>query len=168
MSRLTYLTGWALVAVTGAFLLTNWLLPPRPPLDLTARCKQMRAMQIRVYNGTRAVAQAVEANADKKPSPENIQDALALADAQQQVINEANQAIQMLEAEGSAVAFHEVFAQLRDDMKTVQRRLEVADVGKVNQLLQQDIIDILREMIWALKKPVSDIATEKSPPETAP
>ena len=58
----------------------------------------------------------------------------------------------MLEAEGSAVAFPEVFQQVREDMKHVQRRLEIADVADVTQAVEKDIIESLKEMIEALKK----------------
>jgi hypothetical protein len=155
--RLVYLTGWALLLVAGAFLLTDWLLR-QPPLGLKARCAKMLAMQIGVYNGTKTVAWASGANAGKQPSRPNWEDALALADEQQAIIREASQAVRMLEGEGSAVAFHEVFTQVRDDMKDVQRRLRGADAGKVTQAIQEDIIDTLREMIKALERAIQDLA----------
>ena len=45
-------------------------------------------------------------------------------------------AIEMLEAEGSAVAFPEVFKQVREDMKIVANRLENADVGTVTVAIE--------------------------------
>ena len=39
-------------------------------------------------------------------------------------------------------------------MKNVVSRLNRADVGKVTQVIEQDIIDTLRDMIDALKKAV--------------
>ena len=41
---------------------------------------------------------------------------------------------------------------MREDMKTVQRRLGKADVGNVTQAIEEDIIATLKEMIEALKK----------------
>jgi hypothetical protein len=119
-------------------------------LDLQGRCYIMRRMQIQVYNGTRGLARRIEANAGKKPSRANQKEALALADEQLKVVHEADQAIRMLKAEGSAVAFHEVFFQVRDDMKNVEKRLWVTDVGKINQAIQLDIIETLDEMVKAL------------------
>ena len=73
----------------------------------------------------------------------------------------------MLEAEGSAVAFPEVFQQVREDMKHVQRRLEVTDVGAVTQAIEKDIIDTLKEMIEALKKARKENDDKKSPSRRA-
>jgi hypothetical protein len=159
--RLVYLTGWALLLVAGAFLLTDWLVR-QPPLGLKARCEKMLAMQTGIYNGTKAVARAIDANAGKKPSRLNREDALALADEQKTIAHEASQVIRMLEAEGSAVAFCEVFTQVRDDMKRVQHRLNGADAGKATQAIQEDIIDTLREMIKALEKAIQDLAPPRS------
>lgn len=111
----------------------------------------MWMVQLRVYNGTKALALGIEGNAGKKPSRPNRADALALAGEQLKAVHEADLAIRMLEAEGSAIALHEVFIQVRIDMKHVEKRLWVADVGKVNLALQQDIIDTLWEMIRALE-----------------
>jgi len=131
--------------------------------ELKARCEKMLAMQIQVYNGTKAVARAIEGNGDKKPTRANTQDSIALSDEEKKIVMEASKAIEMLEAEGSAVAFHEVFQQVREDMKHVQRRLGGTDVGKVTQTIEQDIIDTLGEMIKALEKAKQDLDNKKPP-----
>jgi hypothetical protein len=61
-------------------------------------------------------------------------------------------AIRLIEEEGSAIAFAEVFKQVRNDMDKVAKRLNGADVGAVTQTIEKDIIDTLTEMIAALKK----------------
>lgn len=132
--------------------------------DLLRRCERMLAMQVAVYNGTKGVHVAVKANADKQPNRENKQDALRLSDNEGEIVVEARKAIEVLEAEGSAVAFPEVFQQVRDDMIHVQRRLGVTDVGEVTQTIEQDIIDSLKEMIEALKKAKQDLENKKSNP----
>jgi hypothetical protein len=109
-------------------------------------------MQMQVLAGTEGTAKAIDNNPDKKPKHENKQESLRLSDQEKDIVMEANKAIEMLEAEGSAVAFPEVFQQVREDMKHVQRRLEVTDVGPVTQTIERDIIDTLKEMIEALKK----------------
>jgi len=121
----------------------------------------MLAMQIQVYNGTKAVARAIEGNNDKKPTRANTQDAIALSDEEKKIVFEASKAIEMLEAEGSAVAFHEVFQQVREDMKHVERRLGATDAGKVTQNIEEDIIDTLQEMIKALEKAKQDLQNKK-------
>ncbi len=131
--------------------------------ELKSRCEKMLAMQIAVLNGTTGVDRAIAANADKKPTRANIQDSFGLSDEEKKIINEASQAITLLEAEGSAVAFHEAFTQVREDMKHVQRRLGVTDVGKVTQAIEQDIIDTLKEMIKALEKKQQEMKDQKPP-----
>ncbi len=109
-------------------------------------------MQIEVYQGTVRVDKAVAENPDRKATRSDEQKALQLADREEEIVREANKAIQIIEAEGSAVAFAEVFNQVRDDMKAVARRLGKADVGSVTQVTEQDIIALLKDMIEALKK----------------
>ncbi len=120
--------------------------------QLQARCEKMLAMQMQVLAGTEGTHKAILANPDQKPKHENKQESLRLSDQEKDIVLEANKAIEMLEAEGSAVAFPEVFQQVREDMKHVQRRLEVTDVGQVTQTIERDIIETLKEMIEALKK----------------
>jgi hypothetical protein len=119
---------------------------------LQARCERMLAMQIEVYDGTVRVDRAIGQNPDKKPSRNEEQNALQLSDRELEIVREANKAIQLLQDEGTAVAFPEVFTQVRDDAQHVARRLGKADVGSVTQTIEQDIIATLKEMIEALKK----------------
>ncbi len=123
---------------------------------LQARCEKMLAMQIQVQGGTEGIFRVVEILPEKKPNRQNQQDSLKLSDNEKDIVNEATKAIEMLEAEGSAVAFPEVFQQVRQDMMHVQRRLEVTDIGIVTQAIEKDIIDTLKEMIEALKKARSE------------
>lgn len=135
---------------------------------LQARCEKMLGMQIQVLVGTENVYRQIDANADKKPAHQNKQDSLKLSDQEKEIVVEADKAIEMLEAEGSAVAFPEIFRQVRQDMAHVQRRLEVTDVGIVTQAIEKDIIDTLKEMVEALKKAQKELADKKSPPGKPP
>lgn len=135
---------------------------------LQARCEEMLAMQVAVYQGTKQVAQTVTEHVDKKPERVDEQKSLQLSDREGDIIKKANQAIELLEAEGSAVAFPEVFYQVRDDMGNVQRRLSKVDVGEVTQVIEQDIIQTLKEMIDALKKQRQDMEARKSQPPSGP
>ncbi|MCS7045295.1 MAG: hypothetical protein NZO58_02955 [Gemmataceae bacterium] len=132
--------------------------------DLLRRCERMLAMQIAVYNNTKSLDALVQAAPDKQPTREHKADALRLSDNEGEIVAEARKAIEILESEGSAVAFPEVFQQVRDDMINVQRRLALADVGEVTQNIEQDIIDSLKEMIEALKKAQKDLKDKKSNP----
>src|SRR5262245_27805736 len=133
---------------------------------LQARCEKMLAMQIAVYHGTKDLDKAILAQPDKKPVHENKQRGVKLSDEEKEIVIEADKAIQMLEAEGSAVAFPEVFQQVREDMKHVQRRLFVTDAAVVTQAIESDIIDTLKEMIEALKKAKQELDNKKNPPKS--
>jgi hypothetical protein len=135
---------------------------------LQARCEKMLAMQIQVLAGTETVFKAIESHQDKKPARADQQKSLQLSDDEKEIVAEATKAIEMLEAEGSAVAFPEVFKQVREDMKHVQRRLGVIDTGVVTQAIEKDIIDTLKEMIEALKKARQELDNKKNPPSNSP
>jgi hypothetical protein len=123
------------------------------PLDtLLSRCQKMLDRQIAVYNGTRGLYKVIQGTADKQPRPEDQQTSLKLSDNEKANVAEATNAINMLEAEESAVAFVEALRELREDMKRVQQRLEISDVGIATQAIEQDIIDTLTDLITALKK----------------
>jgi hypothetical protein len=119
---------------------------------LQARCEKMLMMQTQVLVGTKDVHAAIQKHADKKPDRLDKNASNALADKEKEIVLEANKCIDILEAEGSAVAFPEVFQQIRQDMIHVQKRLELTDVAEVTQGIETDIIDTLKEMIDALKK----------------
>jgi hypothetical protein len=135
---------------------------------LQARCEKMLAMQISVLAGTEAVESAITRLADKQAGREQKQESLRLSDREGDIVVEASKAIELLEAEGSAVAFPEVFQQVREDMKHVQRRLGITDVAEVTQGIERDIIDSLKEMIEALKKQRSEGGSGKSNPSGPP
>lgn len=121
--------------------------------DLEKSCKKMLALQIDVHKGTLTLHKIIEARSDKKPTQEDRKTANMLADDMKKIIAECDLAIAVLEKEGAAVAFPEVFKQVHTDMVTVHSRLEKCDTGKVTQDLEQGIIDTLREMTMALAKP---------------
>ncbi len=130
--------------------------------QLQARCEKMLAMQMQVLAGTELVWGKIQAHKDKKADRFDQKDSLKLSDDEKDIVVEATKAIEMLEAEGSAVAFPEVFKQVREDMKNVQRRLGVVDAGVVTQAIERDIIDTLKEMIEALKKARQELNQNKS------
>jgi hypothetical protein len=135
---------------------------------LQARCEKMLMMQQQVLAGTEDTEKIIQRNSDKKPTRDNKLEALKLADKEKEIVQEANKCIDILEAEGSAVAFPEVFQQIRQDMIQVQKRLELTDVAGQTQGIERDIIDTLKEMIEALKKARQENSDpNKSPPGKA-
>jgi len=130
---------------------------------LQARCEKMLAMQIQVLAGTETVFAKIQSHKDKLADNFDKRDSLKLSDDEKEIVVEATKAVEMLEAEGSAVAFPEVFKQIREDMKHVQRRLNIVDTGAVTQAIEKDIIDTLKEMIEALKKKREEMDKNKKP-----
>jgi hypothetical protein len=124
----------------------------------------MLMMQQQVLVGTEDLDKVIARNADKKPTAINKREALKLSDQEKDIVLEANKCIDILEAEGSAVAFPEVFQQIRQDMIHVQKRLELADPHVVTQGIERDIIDTLKEMIDALKKARQDNQSDPGKP----
>jgi hypothetical protein len=158
--------GSLLASALGVFALTAGEQPPPAQADarteanqareeeieaplstLEVRCKKMIEMQIAVYDGTKGLQKIIEGHTDKKPSPEDNEIAIKLSEKQKAIIAEATKATDILKAEGTAVAFAEVFELLRDDMKCVQKCLGMSDVGTATQAVEQDIINTLKEMI---------------------
>ena len=131
--------------------------------QLQGRCEKMLAMQIAVKDGTVALDKIITGNPDKKSSRAEDQKALELSDKEDEISKEANKALTLIEAEGSAVAFAEVFKQVLGDMNTTAGRLRRADVGEVTVAIEDDIIDALKEMVAALKKARKDNQEPKPP-----
>jgi hypothetical protein len=120
---------------------------------LQARCVAMLAMQIAVRDGTVTLDKDID---KKEPSREQQQNSNVLSDKEEEIIREAAKAISIIQAEGSAIAFAEVFIQVRGDMTNVAGRLRKTDTGVVTQTIENDIIATLQEMIEALKKARKD------------
>jgi len=128
---------------------------------LRHRCEKMKMMQIDVLNnptdGTIATEKAILSNSDQKPTDANFQASLRLAAKEKEIIVEIDKCLEILRTDATGVAFPVAFEQVRDDMRNVYRRLDGADVGKLNQSIQQDIIDSLDDMIKALKQKEIDL-----------
>lgn len=134
--------------------------------QLQARCEKMLVMQVRVYNQTVSIEKALASLDAVDPDKEDKTRQAKISAGNQGkeeglIILEVDKALKMLEAEGSAVAFPEVFQQVKGDMELVKRRLDIADVGAVTQAVEIDIIDTLKEMVAALKKAIEDNKDKK-------
>jgi hypothetical protein len=119
---------------------------------LTQRCRRLLEAQHAVQQDLKRLSQAVEGRADKQPRPEDRQALMALAEKLKANAMEVTRLIHKLEAEEPAVAFPEVFRQVRADLRNVQRRLERGDVGRATLELSQDVLATFDEMLKALRK----------------
>ncbi len=133
--------------------------------QLEARCKYMLQLQIEVYEGTKATDKTIKENPDKKPTRAEHHRAQQLSEKEGEIVKEAKRAIGLLEADNTAVAFTEVFRQLKEDMELVQNRLGKTDVAEFTQRTEEDIIQTLKDMIEALQKARQDL---KNPPMPMP
>lgn len=115
-------------------------------------CQKMLEMQRVVNQGTTSLHQTIESHSDKKAGPKDRQNSLKLAAMQKAILAEASKAREMLRSE-SAVAFPEVFDQVRADMKRVQDRLAQCEFGRQTQAIERDIVDTLKEMIEPIRCP---------------
>jgi hypothetical protein len=117
----------------------------------------MKEMQQAVLGQTKVLdkeLQDAETDVQKKNVDQKSSDLASGSDAntEDKIVLECSHAIDILEAEGSTIAFPEAFRMLRKDMINVQNRLKSTDVGVVTQNIEEDIIANLSDMIEDLKK----------------
>jgi hypothetical protein len=127
---------------------------------LEGRFRKMLEKQLRIYEDTKTF--------DKVPQEEralkvNVP-AGRLASDERKLVLEADKALDLLMEEGSSVAFPETVTQMRDDMQQVADRLDAANVGRITQSIEEDIIAALEEMIAALQKAQQDRDKRKDKP----
>jgi hypothetical protein len=136
--------------------------------NLEARVNKMLAWQIEVKAATEAIFTQIQKHAEKKAEPVDFQNAQKQEDKEAEIISEADKAIQLLQNEGSAVAFPAVFEEVRKDMFRVKERLHDANVGEDTQVIEQDIIDALTHMRDALKKAQQELGNKPPGPPGSP
>jgi hypothetical protein len=130
--------------------------------NLEARVNKMLAWQIEVKSATEAIHAQVLKHPEKKAQPVDFQNAQKQEDKEGEIIGEADKAIQLLQSEGSAVAFPAVFEEVRKDMMRVKERLHDANVAEDTQEMEKEIIEVLTNMRDALKKAQAELG--KQPP----
>jgi hypothetical protein len=127
---------------------------------LEARFRKMLQMQEEIYEGTLRL--------DKIPAAERTHnqeiESSRLSSKESQIVVEVDKAALLLREDGGAVAFPEAVEQMRDDMQQVVSRLAGANVGKITQGIEEDIIAALKDMIAALKKAQKDQDAKKKKP----
>ncbi len=127
---------------------------------LEARFRRMLQMQEEVYEGTLLL--------DKIPTAERTHnqeiESSRLSSKESQIVVEVDKAALLLREDGGAVAFPEAVEQMRDDMQQVVSRLAGANVSKITQGIEEDVIAALKDMIAALKKAQKDQEGKKKKP----
>lgn len=131
--------------------------------NLEARCNQMLRMQTEVYENTKAIHATVVKNNNEKSNAEH-QRSQQQAEREREIIVEADKALKLLEAEGSAVAFTRVLEEVKEDMIAIKRRLDATIVDTDTQSIEENVIAMLKDMIAALKKAQQDIQDKKNDP----
>ena len=124
---------------------------------LEARFRDMLLRQEAVNNGTLGIAAVPQ---DKR-SDRHRNRAVELARNEDEISLLAAKALTLLKEEGSSVAFPEAVEQIRDDMLTVARRLERADVAEITQNIEADIVESLKEILEAMQKELEKLKDEK-------
>src|SRR5262249_11777534 len=118
---------------------------------LEARCRHMLAMQIAVRDGTVELDKVIKANPKSEATRADQQASNELSDKENEIVKEARAGLRLLEAEGSAVVFAEVFQQVKGDMETVAVRLSKTDTGVVTVTIENQSIDKLNQVKKALE-----------------
>jgi len=127
---------------------------------LENRINKMLVMQIEVYEATKGIDGNIKKNMGEI-GPADRQKSLQQGDREGEIVVEADKAMKLMENEGSAVAFATVLNEVRQDMIAVQRRLSQVYVDKQTQVIEEQIIAMLKDMAEALKK----AQQEPKPPE---
>lgn len=125
--------------------------------QMEARFRAMLVQQEAVYNATLAL-NAVPQD-DRTDRHRNR--AVELARNEDEISLLAAKALTLLKEEGSSVAFPEAVEQIRDDMVTIARRLERADVGEITQNIEEDTIESLKEIIESMQKELEKLKDKK-------
>ena len=77
-----------------------------------------------------------------------------LATGEFELAAEAHGSLKLLEEDGSTAVFPDFVIEVRDDLKSVGRRLQKAQTGKATQAMQKEIEDMLEMLIDALRQQI--------------
>jgi hypothetical protein len=125
--------------------------------NLEARVSRMLAMQKEVKANTQALDAIASKTADKKLPKGDFQRSQQQSDREGEIVVEADKTLQLLQAEGTVVAFPGVLEEVRKDMMRIKERLYAGIVNEDTIAIEQDVIDALTEMLEALKKAQQDL-----------
>lgn len=124
---------------------------------LETRFRKMLEMQVKVYEGTKKL--------DAIPADERTREVDVLAGRlggdEAKIALEAEKALQLLQEEGSSVAFPTTVDLLIDDMRQTSERLNAGKVDTITQGLEEEIIANLEELLEALKQAQQKLEEQK-------
>ncbi len=127
---------------------------------LETRFLKMLQMQRAVQEGTQRLDKVPQARRDHNHEIESGR----LSSRESEIVLEADKAMMLLRDDGTAVAFPEALAQVRQDMQQVVDRLARAKVDPITQGIEQDIITALEEMLQALQQARKNLEDKKQSP----
>ena len=118
---------------------------------LEKSCRDMLVKEMNIRNSIDSLQKRIAYNVPVKPNHNDRRAAVRIAREQGAVVGQATRVLRLLEKD-AAVAFPEVFRQLRDDMRRAQIRLKRGDISRARRNVNEDAIEVLREMLSALVK----------------
>ncbi|MGQ9574914.1 MAG: hypothetical protein ACUVUC_06315 [Thermoguttaceae bacterium] len=133
-------------------------------VGLEARFTKMLQIQREVLEGTVNLGKVPRADWSRNHDYQAGQ----LSRREGEIDLEAEKALVLLREEGSAVAFPEAVAQMRQDVRQVIDLLARSKVDELTQEIEKDIIAALEEMLKALKKALKDLEDRRQHPQDMP
>jgi hypothetical protein len=127
---------------------------------LEARFRKMLEMQVKVFEGTKKL-DAIPV--DERTREADVQ-AGRLGGDEAKIAIEAEKAMQLLEEEGSSVAFPATVEQMADDMRQVSERLNQGKTDTITQGLEEEIIATLEELLAAMEQAQKKLEEQKEQP----
>jgi len=124
---------------------------------LEARFRKMLEMQVKVFEGTKKLDAIPE---DERTREADVQ-AGRLGGDEAKIAVEAEKALQLLEEEGSSVAFPATVEQMTDDMRQVSERLNQSKTDTITQGLEEEVIATLEELLAALEQAQKKLDEQK-------
>ncbi len=128
---------------------------------LEGRFRKMLEMQLKVYEGTQKLAAISESGRTRELDVQ----AGRLGGDETKIALDAQRALQLLEEEGSSVAFPTTVELMIDDMQQTAERLNSGKVDSFTQGLEEDIIASLEELLLALEQAQKKLEEQKQQPQ---
>jgi hypothetical protein len=121
----------------------------------------MLARQTDIRKSAAALAKAIDAAPNKKPTPAQLKESTQLSVSQKKTLTEATEALELLKEERVRGAVPEVFRQLREDAVALEKRFRAADFDNITKTIAGDMVETLTELVAALKKARKDLDPAK-------
>ena len=127
---------------------------------LEGRFRKMLEMQVKVYEGTKKLDAIPTADRTREIDVQ----AGRLGGDEAKIVVEAERALQLLEEEGSSVAFPATVDAMIEDMQQTAERLNQGKVDTITQGVEEEIIAALEELLQALEQAQKKLEEQKQQP----